>query len=107
MGRGEGEEKGSGRGEEEQARGRGGGCGPSGVPAPLTVIKDIDVLRRQRVFAQVKGNPMLVMTRAHALCAPCPPGAKTWGATRSVGGMARTPSKMLRLQDPKLPQPST
>lgn len=62
-----------------------GGLGLSGVPAPLTVIKDIDVLRRQRVFAQVKGNPMLEMTRAHALCAPCPPRAKTWEANPHGG----------------------
>lgn len=89
--------------------GGGGGRRPPGVPAPLTVIKDIDVLRRQRVFAQVKGNPMPAMTRAHALCAPCPPRAETWEVTRKVclegGNMAR--AEVLRLQDPRLPPPST
>ena len=68
--------------------------GGAGVwsPAPLTVIKDIDVLRRQRVFAQVKGNPMLVMTPSPRPPCPLPAGAKpgTWEAARRWGrGLAR------------------
>lgn len=66
-----------GRGE---ARGE-GGRRPSGVPVPLTVIKDIDVLRRQRVFAQVKGNPTLVMTPSTRPPSPLP----AW--TGDLGGL--------------------
>lgn len=51
---------------------------------------------------------MLVMTQAHALCAPCPPRADLRG--HQDGGGMESPSsraEMLRLQDPNLPQSST
>lgn len=64
----------------EEWAGRGGGRGPSGVPAPLRVIKDIDVLRRQRVFAQVKGNPKLVMAPSAPPPCPLPAQAEPWEA---------------------------
>ena len=65
-----------------ERRGKGGrGHGLSGVPVPLTVIKDIDVLRRQRVFAQVKGNPMLVMTPSTRPPSPLP------DRSRDLGGL--------------------
>lgn len=84
--------------EKRRKRQPGGGrvrVGGVGVcsPAPLTVIKDIDVLRRQRVFAQVKGNPMLAMTPSPR--PPCPlPAAQSqpgiWEAVRRWGrGMVR------------------
>lgn len=80
-----GESKGGKEGKSEWggegAKGGGGGRRPTGVPVPLTVIKDIDVLRRQPVFAQVKGNPMLVMTRSPR--PPCPLPA--W--SRDLGGL--------------------
>lgn len=68
-------------GERQEGK---GGRRPSGVPVPLTVIKDIDVLRRQRVFAQVKGNPTLVMTRSTRPPSPLP----AWtGDLGGLGGM--------------------
>lgn len=87
-------------------RGGGGGHGLSGVPAPLPVIKDIDVFRRQRVFTQVKGNLMLVTTQAHALCAPCRPRAKTWEVTGGRGVTRPPPrAEKLRLWTPSSPSP--
>lgn len=70
--------------EKRRKRQQGGGrvrVGGAGVcsPAPLTVIKDIDVLRRQRVFAQAKGNPMLAMTPSPRPPCPLPAGPKPAG----------------------------
>lgn len=75
----------------------------SGVPAPLTVIKDIDVLRRQRVFVQVKGNPMLVVTLSPRPLFPGPPcpRAEDW----EVGSRAPIQAELLRLHNPDFSSP--
>lgn len=97
---GEKEEEAAGRGE-----GRVGGAGGCSQ-ATLTVIKDIDVLRRQRVFAQVKGNLMLVMTPSPRPPCPLPAGpAGDLAGHQEVGaGDGETLTEDPR---PRLPSPGS